>query len=88
VDSAKEPPRVRATDSEEARRIQGDANRAQRWAEEQHQAATPCTRDLHLEFEEAGLLMFNIPQANQGAAMARLQQANPSPEAEATMAYL
>jgi hypothetical protein len=47
----------------------------------------PCARDLHLEFEEVGLPMFNSPQANLGAAMARLQQANPSPEADAAMAY-
>jgi hypothetical protein len=60
------------TDSEEARRIQGNANRAQQWAEEQHYAVPPCARDLRLEFKEAGLPMFNSPQANLGAAMARL----------------
>jgi hypothetical protein len=49
---------------------------------------TPCTRDLHLEFEEAGLPAFNSPQANLGAVLARLQQANPSPEANAAMAYI
>jgi hypothetical protein len=56
-----------------------NANRAQRRAEEQRQAVPPCARDLRLEFEEAGLPMFNSPQDNLGAAMARLQQANPSP---------
>jgi hypothetical protein len=35
-----------------------------------------------------GLPPFNSPQTNLGAAMARLQQANPTPEAEAAMAYL
>jgi hypothetical protein len=49
---------------------------------------TPCARDLGLEFEEVGLPTFNSPQANQGAALARLQQANPSPEANAAMAYV
>jgi hypothetical protein len=43
---------------------------------------------LHLKFEEAGLSMFNSPQANLGAALARLQQANPSPEVEAAMAHV
>jgi hypothetical protein len=33
----------------------------------------PCARDLRIEFEEAGLPTFNNPQANLGAAMARLQ---------------
>jgi hypothetical protein len=33
----------------------------------------PCARDLRLEFEEAGLPTFNSPQANMGAALARLQ---------------
>jgi hypothetical protein len=45
-------------------------------------------RDLCLMFEEVGLPTFNSPQANLGAALARLQQANPSPEANATMAYI
>jgi hypothetical protein len=49
---------------------------------------TPSARDLRLEFEEAGLPTFNSPQDNLGAAMARLQQANLSPEAEAAMAEL
>jgi hypothetical protein len=35
-----------------------------------------------------GLPTFNRPQANLGAAMIRLQQANPSPEADAEMTYL
>jgi hypothetical protein len=48
----------------------------------------PCAHNLCLKFEEAGLPTFNSPQANQGAALARLQQANPSPEAEAAMAYV
>jgi hypothetical protein len=86
VVSANDPPRVGATDSEEARRIQANANRAQRQAEEQRQAAPPCARDLRLEFEEAGLSTFNSRQAKLGAALARLQQANPSPEVEAAMA--
>jgi hypothetical protein len=77
VVSANEPPWVGATDFEEARRIQGHTNRAQRWVEEQCQAVPPCSRDLHLEFEEVGLPPFNSPQDNFGAAMARLQQANP-----------
>jgi hypothetical protein len=72
VVSANDPPRVGA-DFEEAHRIQANANRAQRRAEEQRQAVPPCARDLCLEFEEAWLLMFNSPQANQGAALARLQ---------------
>jgi hypothetical protein len=38
VVSANEAPRVGMTDSEEARRIQGNANRAQRRAVEQRQA--------------------------------------------------
>jgi hypothetical protein len=63
-------------DSEEARRIQANVNRAQRRAEEQHQAVPPCARDLRFRFEEAGLPTFNRPQANLGAALARLQQAN------------
>jgi hypothetical protein len=73
VISANDPPRVGATDSKKARRIQANANRAQRRAKEQRQAAPPCTRDLRLEFEEVGLPMFNSPQANLGAALARLQ---------------
>jgi hypothetical protein len=32
--------------------------------------------------------MFNSPQANLGVVLARLQQANPSPEANAAMAYV
>jgi hypothetical protein len=43
---------------------------------------------LHLKFEEAGLPTFNNPKANLGVAMARLQQANRTPEADAAMAYL
>jgi hypothetical protein len=73
VVSANEPPWVGATDSEEVRQIQGNANRAQRRAEEQRQAVPPCARDLCLEFEEAGLPTFNSHQANQGVAVARLQ---------------
>jgi hypothetical protein len=48
----------------------------------------PCAHDLCLEFEEARLPTFNSPQANLGAALARLQQANPSPEADAGLAYV
>jgi hypothetical protein len=77
-----------ATDSEEACRIQANANRAQRRAEEQHQAVPPCAHDLRPEFEEARLLTFNSPKANLGVALARLQQSNPSPEANTAMAYL
>jgi hypothetical protein len=88
VVSANDPPRVGATDFEEARRIQANANRAQRRAEEQRQAVPLCAHDLRLEFEEAGLPAFNSPQANLGAALARLQQANPSPEVEAAMAHV
>jgi hypothetical protein len=72
VMSENEPPHHDMIDSEEARRIQGNANRAQRRAEEQHYAVPPCAQDFHLEFEEAGLPMFNSPQANLGDAMARL----------------
>jgi hypothetical protein len=32
--------------------------------------------------------MFKNPQANLGAALARLQQANPSPEVEVAMAHV
>jgi hypothetical protein len=32
--------------------------------------------------------MFNSPQANLGAALTRLQQADPLPEADAAMAYV
>jgi hypothetical protein len=88
VVSVNDPPRVDTTDSEEARRTQANANRAQRWAEEQCQEVPPCARDLRLEFKEAGLTTCNSAQANLGAALARLQQANPSPEANATMAYV
>jgi hypothetical protein len=88
VVSANDPPRVGATDSEEASRIQANANRAQRRAEEQRQVVPPCARDLRLKFEEAGLPTFNSPQDNLGVALARLQQANPSPEAEAAIAYV
>jgi hypothetical protein len=88
VVSANDPPRVGATDFEEARRIQAKANRAHRRAEEQRQAVPPCARDQRLEFEEAGLPTFNNPQANLGAALARLQQADPSPEVEAAMAHV
>jgi hypothetical protein len=56
--------------------------------EEQRQAAPPCARDLRLEFEEAGLPTFNSPQANLGAALAHLHQANPSLEVEAAMAHV
>jgi hypothetical protein len=55
---------------------------------EKLQALPPCAPDLRLEFKEVGLLTFNSPQANLGAAMARLQQANPSLEPDAAMAYL
>jgi hypothetical protein len=48
----------------------------------------PCARDLRLEFEEVGLPTFNSPLANLGAALARLLQADPSPEAEAAIAYV
>jgi hypothetical protein len=61
VVSANDAPRVGAADSEEARRIQANANRTQRWAEEQRQAVPPCASDLRLEFEEAELLTFNSP---------------------------
>jgi hypothetical protein len=88
VVSANDPPRVGATDSEEARRIQANANRAHRRVEEQRQAVPPCASDLRLEFEEAGLPTFNSPQANLGAALACLQQADPSPEVEAAMAHV
>jgi hypothetical protein len=73
VVSANDPSRVGATDAKEARRIQANANRAQRRAEEQRQAVPPCARDLRLEFEEAGLPTFNSPQANLGAVLACLQ---------------
>jgi hypothetical protein len=86
--SANDPPRVGVTDSEEACRIQANTNHAQRRAEEQCQVVPPCARDLRHEFEEAGLPTFNSPQANLGVALARLQQDNPSPVAEATMAYV
>jgi hypothetical protein len=82
VVSANHPPRVGVTDSEEARRIQANANRAQRQVEEKCQVVPPCAHDLRLEFEEAGLSTFNSPQANLGAALACLKQANPSPEAD------
>jgi hypothetical protein len=83
-----DPPCVGATDSEEARRIQANANYAQRRAEEQRQAAPPCARDLRLEFEKEGLPTFNSPQANLGAALARHQQVDPSPEVEEAMAHI
>jgi hypothetical protein len=73
VVSANDPPRVGATDSREARRIQANANRAQRRAEEQRQAAPSCACDLCLEFKEADLPTFNSPQANLGTALAHLQ---------------
>jgi hypothetical protein len=88
VVSVNDPPRVVMTDSEEPRGIQANMNRAHRRAEEQRQAVPPCARDLRLEFEEAGLSTFNSPQANLGAALAPLQQANPSPEADVAMAYI
>jgi hypothetical protein len=72
VVSANDPPRVGATDSGEARRIQANANRAQRRAEEQRQEVPLCARDLRLKFEEVGLPTFNSPQAKLGAALARL----------------
>jgi hypothetical protein len=86
VVSANNPPWVGVTDSEEARQIQANANCAQRRAEEQRQAVPPCAHDLRREFEEAGLPTLSNPWANLGAALARLQQANYSPEAEAAMA--
>jgi hypothetical protein len=73
-------------ESEEARRIQANANCTQRRAEEQCQAAPSCACDIRLGFEEAGLPTSNSPQANLGAALARLQKANPSPKANAAMA--
>jgi hypothetical protein len=88
VVSANDPPRVYVTGSEGARRIQANANRAERGAEEQRQAVSPCARDLRLEFEEAGLPTFNSPHANLGEVLARLQQAIPSPEGKAAMAYV
>jgi hypothetical protein len=88
VVSANDPPWVGATDSEEARRNQTNVNCAQRRAEEQRQVVPSCAYDLRLEFEEAGLATFNSPQANLGASLACLQQANPSPEANAAMAYV
>jgi hypothetical protein len=88
VVSANDPPQVGAKDSEEARRIQANANRAHRRAEEQRQTVPPCARDQRLEFEEAGLPTFNSPQANLGAALARLQQGDPSLEVEAAMAHV
>jgi hypothetical protein len=62
VVSVNDPPRVSATDSEEACRIQANANRAHQRAEEQCQAAPPCARGLRLEFEEVGLPTFNNPK--------------------------
>jgi hypothetical protein len=88
VVSVNDPPWVGVTDSEEARRIQANVNRAQRRAEEHRQATPLCARDLCLEFEEVGLPTFNSPQANLGAALAHLQQANPSPDAEEAIAYV
>jgi hypothetical protein len=61
VVSANDPPQVGAMDSEEARRIQANANGAHWRVEEQRQMVPPCARDLRLEFEEAGLPMFNSP---------------------------
>jgi hypothetical protein len=61
VVSANNPSRDGATDSEEARRIQANANRGQRRAEEQPQTVPPCARDLRVEFEEAGMPTFNRP---------------------------
>jgi hypothetical protein len=88
VFSVNYPPWVSAKDSEKARRIQINANCAKRLAEEQLQEVPPCTRDLRLEFAEAGLPTFNSLQANLGVVLARLQQANPSPEANIAMAYV
>jgi hypothetical protein len=85
---ANDPPRVGMTDSEEARQIQANTNRAHRCVEEQCQVVPPCAHDLRLEFEEAGLPTFNSPQANLGAVLARLQQSNPLPEAEAAITYV
>jgi hypothetical protein len=73
VVSTNDPPRSGTTDSEEERRIQVNTIRAKRQEEEQRQAIPPCARDLRLEFKEAGLLTFNSPQANLGAALAHLQ---------------
>jgi hypothetical protein len=77
----KRTPRVSATDFEEACRIQANANRAQRRAREQCQEVPPCARDLRLEFQEVGLPTFNSPRLT-CAALARLQQANPSPRGQ------
>jgi hypothetical protein len=62
VVSTNDPPRVGATDSEEARRIQTNANHAHWRVEEQRQVAPPCARDLRLEFEEAGMPTFKSPR--------------------------
>jgi hypothetical protein len=61
VVSANDPPQVGVTDFEEACRIQANANCAQRWVEEQYQVVPPCSRDLRLEFEKAGLSTTNSP---------------------------
>jgi hypothetical protein len=66
----------------------GNTNHAQRRAEEQRQAVPLCACDLRLKCEEAGLSTLDSPQDNLGAAMAHLQHANPSPEADVAMAYL
>jgi hypothetical protein len=55
------PPHHGATDFEEAARIQGNANRAQRRTEEQLRVVPPCNRDLLLEYEEVELPTFNSP---------------------------
>jgi hypothetical protein len=73
VVSANDPARVGMTNSEEARWIQANANRAQRRAEEQRQVVPTCARDLRLEFEEAGLPTFNSLLANLGVSLACLQ---------------
>lgn len=40
------------------------------------------------EFDATGIQTFNSPQANLGAAIARLQQATPNPEIETVIANL
>jgi hypothetical protein len=47
---ANDASRVGATDYEEACRIQANANRTHRRAEEQRQAVPPCAHDLRLKF--------------------------------------
>jgi hypothetical protein len=88
VVSENKPPCHNTTDSKESARIQGNILHAQQHAKEHHRMMPACARDLRLEFEEAGLLTFNSPKANLGTDVARLQQANLTPEAKVTMAYL